>query len=446
MSRKMKISPPTFHAVTFFAIAGYLIILNLLLVSCTVPVMNTAKPAAIPTIPFEPIQPSPTDLPTPSTPAVPPITPKSTYTPLPAALLIFPDPTGYGWVPVISGLEFPVDIQNAGDGSGRLFIVEKAGRILIAKDGYMLPTPFLDIAGEVGSLHTEQGLLGLAFHPDYARSGLFFVNYTDRNGDTVIARFHVSSDDPNRADPPSEVDLLHVDQPFNNHNGGGLAFGPDGYLYIGLGDGGSGGDPFGNGQNLQTFLGKLLRIDVDHGDKFAIPPDNPFAKGGGLPEIWAFGLRNPWRFSFDRMTGDLFIADVGQDNWEELEVVPSETPGGLNFGWNFYEGTHPYKGQPPTNEPFIWPVSEYSHADGCSITGGYVYSGSALPVWKGVYFYGDYCSGVIWGLIDPGRTDQQVKILFTTGLKISTFGVDEAGEIYLADYGSGRLFSLAGKK
>jgi glucose/arabinose dehydrogenase len=339
-------------------------------------------------------------------------------------------------------LELPVDILNAGDGSGRLFIVEKRGRIRILQNNQFLPVPFLDIQNEVGSQHTEQGLLGLTFHPKYSETGLFFVNYTDGNGNTVIARFHISADDPNRADPVSEVDLLHVDQPYANHNGGGLAFGPDGYLYIGLGDGGSAGDPHRNSQNLQTLLGKMLRIDVDHGDKYAIPPDNPFVGGGGLPEIWAYGLRNPWRFSFDRLTGNLYIADVGQDAWEEIDFVPSGTPGGMNFGWSYYEGNHPYKNQPPANMNFTFPVVEYSHAEGCSVTGGNVYRGSVLPEWQGVYFYGDYCSGNIWGLIHTGENAWLAKILFTTGAQISTFGMDEAGEIYLADYGSGTLLRL----
>ena len=339
-----------------------------------------------------------------------------------------------------------MDIQNAGDGSGRLFILEKRGQIRILQNNQLLPVPFLDIQNEVGSQHTEQGLLGLAFHLKYAETGLFFVNYTDGNGNTVIARFHVSADDPNRADPTSEVDLIHVDQPYANHNGGGLAFGPDGYLYIGLGDGGSAGDPLGNGQNLQTLLGKMLRIDVDHGDKYAIPPDNPFAGGGGLPEIWAYGLRNPWRFSFDRLIGNLYIADVGQDAWEEIDVVPAGTPGGINFGWSYYEGNHPYKNGPPADVNFTFPAAEYSHADGCSVSGGDVYRGSALPEWQGVYFYGDYCSGNIWGLIHTADNAWQTKIMFTTGMKINTFGVDEAGEVYLADYGSGTLLRLDRKQ
>jgi glucose/arabinose dehydrogenase len=407
---------------------GLLIILSLLLAACGAPTENAVTPTTTPL-------PNPTFLP--ATPTPPP-----TLTPSPTALPTFPDPAGYDWTQVVSGLELPVDIQNAGDGSGRLFIVEKRGRILILKDGQLLPTPFLDISTEVGSQYTEQGLLGLAFHPNYSQSDLFFVNYTDGNGNTVIARFHVSADDPDRADPASELDILHVDQPYNNHNGGGLAFGPDGYLYIGLGDGGSEGDPLDNGQNLQTMLGKMLRIDVDQGTLYAIPASNPFAAGGGLPEIWAYGLRNPWRFSFDRLTGDLYIADVGQDAWEEIDLVLSGMPGGMNFGWSYYEGMHPYKGQPPANGSFTLPVSEYSHSDGCAVTGGYVYRGQALPEWQGIYFYGDYCSGNIWGEIHLDGGVQQAKILFTTGAKITTFGVDEAGEIYLIDYGSGALLRL----
>ena len=353
-----------------------------------------------------------------------------------------PDPVGYVWAPVVTGLELPVDIQNAGDGSGRLFIVEKRGRILIFQKNQLLPSPFLDIKNEVGSQGNEQGLLGLAFHPNYSDTGVFFVNYTDMDGNTVIARFHVQANDPNRADPASEVGLLRVSQPYANHNGGGLAFGPDGYLYIGLGDGGSGGDPLGNGQNLQTLLGKLLRIDVDHSKSYAIPADNPFASGGGRLEIWAYGLRNPWRFSFDRLAGGLYIADVGQDEWEEIDFVPAGAPGGMNFGWSYYEGMHVYQGEPATGVILTWPVAEYSHTEGCSVTGGYVYRGMALPEWQGVYFYGDYCSGMVWGLIQTGQDNWQSKVLFSTGAKITTFGVDETGDIYLADYQTDALLRL----
>ena len=384
----------------------------------------TAPTAASPTVPAH--------IPTASSTASATITPPA-----------FPDSAGYDWVPVVSGLNLPVDIQNAGDGSGRLFVVEKRGRILIIKDGHILPEPFLDIQNEVGSQHIEEGLLGLAFHPDYGKTGLFFVNYTNKNGNTVIARFHASSTEPNRADPASEVDILHVAQPYDNHNGGGLAFGPDGYLYIGLGDGGSEGDPLRNGQNLQTLLSKMLRIDINHGKLYTIPSNNPFANGGGLPEIWAYGLRNPWRFSFDKLTGDLYIADVGQDAWEEVDFVPAGSTGGLNFGWSYFEGMHPYNDQPPANVAFAQPVVEYSHSDGCSVTGGYVYHASVMPQWQGVYFYGDYCSGNIWGLIHTGENSWQSKLLFQTSAKITTFGLDEAGEIYLADIGTGMLLSLS---
>jgi glucose/arabinose dehydrogenase len=274
---------------------------------------------------------------------------------------------------------------------------------------------------------------------------LFYVDYTDENGNTVIARFHVSTSNPDLADPASETDILRVNQPYDNHKGGQLAFGPDGYLYIGLGDGGSEGDPQLTGQNLRSLLGKLLRIDVDHGVNYAVPSDNPYVKGGGLPEIRAVGLRNPWRFSFDRLTGDLYIADVGQDAWEEIDFVPAGMLGGLNFGWSFYEGLHPYKGQPPANVSFTLPITEYSHSDGCAVTGGYVYRGAALPEWQGVYFYGDYCSGNIWGLRITNKSNSQVKILFTTSAQITTFGLDETGEIYLADYGTGELSRLEKK-
>ncbi len=423
-------------------IFGTLVILGLLLAACdaTQGISSTVTGAMLPSATeIQAVQLSPASTLTYTLIATP------SYTVTPVLQPIFPDPAEYAWNPVIAGLELPTDIQNAGDGSGRLFIVEKPGRILILKGGKLLPTPFLDISGKVGSRYTEEGLLGLAFHPNYAQSGLFYIDYTDEKGNTVIARFHVSADNPDLADTSSESDILRVDQPYNNHKGGQLAFGPDGYLYIGLGDGGSEGDPQLNGQNLRTLLGKLLRIDVNHGANYAIPADNPFVKGGGLPEIWAYGLRNPWRFSFDRLTGDLYIADVGQDAWEEIDFVPAGNLGGLNFGWSFYEGMHPYKGQPPANASITMPVTEYSHADGCAVTGGYVYRGAALPEWQGVYFYGDYCSGNIWGLRLANGSAAPAKILFTTRVRITTFGVDEAGEIYLADYGSGELLRLEKK-
>ncbi len=429
----MKNNPASFRTGTLLPALGLVLFLGIS--ACAPqPTLPPPSPTTPPTVTASSIP--PTDTPT-ETP-----TPESSLTPTSTYLGGFPDPAGYSWSPAVDGLALPVELQNAGDGSGRLFIVEKRGRILILQNDQLLPQPFLDIENEVGSQHTEQGLLGLAFHPMYAENGLLFVNYTDANGNTVIARFHVSADDPNLADPASEVDLLHISQPYTNHNGGGLAFGPDGYLYIGLGDGGSGGDPFRNGQNLQTLLGKLLRIGVDSGEAYTIPPDNPFVGGAGLAEIWAYGLRNPWRFSFDRLTGNLYIGDVGQDAWEEVDFIPAGTPGGMNFGWSYYEGMHPYQDQPPASAIFTGPVAEYSHGDGCSITGGYVYRGTELPEWQGVYFYGDYCSGSVWGLIQTGQNAWQSKVLFSTGARITTFGVDETGELYLADYATGALLRL----
>ncbi|MBN2387621.1 MAG: PQQ-dependent sugar dehydrogenase [Anaerolineales bacterium] len=348
-------------------------------------------------------------------------------------LAAFPDPGGYAWEPVVSGLEQPVDIQNAGDGSGRLFVVERTGHIHIIRDNVLVSDPFLDLRDRITNDGLEQGLLGLAFDPDYALSGFFYVNYTDRRGNTVVARFQVLADDPDRADPYSETRLLSIEQPYANHNGGGLAFGPDGYLYIGLGDGGSAGDPFGNGQDPNSLLGKLLRIDVD-------------TPGTG-PEIWAVGLRNPWRFSFDPATGDLYIADVGQSNWEEINFIPAGGPGGLNFGWNYWEGQHVYN-PAPGGVDFVFPVAEYAHAGGnglpggCSVTGGVVYRGAQLPEWGGVYFFGDYCSGWVLGLARADARTWQVQPLFATGVTVTSFGADETGELYLSDFGSGRLLHL----
>jgi glucose/arabinose dehydrogenase len=326
----------------------------------------------------------------------------------------------------VSGLQRPVDLQV--DGSGRLFVIEKVGRIRIIDNGQLLESPFLDISGQVGSNGNEQGLLGLAFHPQYSQNGRFFVNYTDNNGDTVLARFQVSGD-PNRADPNSEVKLLGVDQPFPNHNGGGLVFGPDGYLYAGLGDGGAAGDPFGNAQKTDALLGKILRLDVDSAEPYAVPADNPFGN-----EIWTYGLRNPWRISFDRSTGDLYIGDVGQGEWEEIDFLAAGSPGGANFGWNHREGAHDYEGGGP--EGMIDPIAEYSHPEGgCSVTGGYVYRGS-MPEWNGIYFYADYCTGLIWGII---QTDNgwQTQLLFDMQVTITSFGQDDSGEIYLVSDNGG---------
>lgn len=364
-----------------------------------------------------------------------------TETPIPITVSELPDPKGYSWQTVISGLNQPEGLVNARDDSGRLFIIEQAGLIRIMKDGSLLPQPFLDLTGKV-SCCGERGLLGLAFHPKYSENGYFYVDYTDRVDNslyTEISRFSVSADNPDQADPNSEVNLLHIEQPFNNHNGGQLQFGPDGYLYIGMGDGGSEGDPLGNGQSLQTLLGKILRIDIDSAQPYAIPADNPFVNGGGLAEIWAVGLRNPWRFSFDRLTGDLYIGDVGQDAWEEIDFLLAGSAGGANLGWNYFEGTHPYRGSPPAGVNFVMPVAEYSHTLGDAVIGGYVYRGQELLGWYGVYLYGDYGSGRVWGLLHLADGSWQNAQLFETGARISSFGQDEQGEIYLVDDGGSIL-------
>jgi glucose/arabinose dehydrogenase len=343
----------------------------------------------------------------------------------------FPDPNAYTWQPLVGGLQRPVDLQP--DGSGRLFAVEKVGRIRIIEKDQLLEAPFLDITDRVGSRSNEQGLLGLAFHPQYGENGRFFVNYTDLNGDTVIARFHVS-EDPNLADPNSEVKLLGVDQPAANHNGGVLAFGPDGYLYAGLGDGGSQGDPNGNAQNTAVLLGKILRLDVDSAEPYTIPADNPFGS-----EVWAYGLRNPWRLSFDKATGDLYIADVGGSQWEEVDVLPAGSPGGKNFGWDHREGAHDFEGGGP--EGMVDPVAEYSHPEGgCSITGGYVYRG-AMPEWDGIYLYGDYCTGFVWGLLNTGNA-WETQQLYDLDVTITSFGQDPSGELYLVS-DNGGIYRLA---
>ncbi len=341
----------------------------------------------------------------------------------------------------VATVEKPTHITHAGDGSGRLFIVEQEGRVLVVKSGRLREEPFLDIRDRVGCCG-ERGLLSIAFPPNHRKTGRFYVHYTDRKGDTVVARYRVSKD-PERADRAGEEVLLRVEQPFANHNGGQLAFGPDGHLYIGLGDGGAANDPFGNGQKLTTLLGKILRIDVEAGKTpYTVPQTNPFVgRTGALPEIWAYGLRNPWRFSFDRKTGDLFIADVGQNKYEEINVQPAGSRGGENYGWNIMEAAHCFRGRSCDRAGLALPAAEYDHDQGCSVTGGMVYRGAAFPALAGTYLYGDYCSGRIWGMRRSGDRRPST-LLADTDLSISTFGEDEAGELYVADHGSGRVHPL----
>ncbi len=349
-------------------------------------------------------------------------------------------PVAYQLVQVASGFSRPLYVTHAGDGSGRLFVVEQSGKIRIIDGGIVLDTPFLDVSSLIsrdalGSGYTERGLLGLAFHPNYAQNGLFLVDYTDLNGNTVLARYQVSASDPNQADPSSAQQLLAVQQPFANHNGGDVAFGPDGYLYVSLGDGGSGGDPQGNGQNPNTLLGSILRLDVDASNGYGIPADNPFVGSNtARPEIWAWGVRNVWRYSFDRQTGDLYLADVGQDKWEEVDFQLASSSGGENYGWNAYEGTHVYSGQPPASD-VVMPVLEYDHGNGrCSITGGYVYRGNQIPALQGYYLYGDWCTGTIWVVQPSDASTWQPVVSLESGRQISSFGEDEAGELYVVDY------------
>ena len=334
---------------------------------------------------------------------------------------------------VAGGFSSPVAIRHAGDGSGRLFIVEQGGLIRIVDDGSVLPTPFLDLQSLVVS-GGEQGLLGLAFHPDYSTNGLFYVNYT-RDGDpdvdkTVIARYSVSAD-PNVADSTSATLILEIDQPFENHNGGDIHFGPDDYLYIGMGDGGG----WETAQDMTTLLGKMLRIDVDGGSPYAIPPDNPFVGDpSALDEIWASGLRNPWRWSFDRLTGDLFIGDVGEGDWEEIDYQPAASSGGENYGWPCREGAHDFlPAFCPGSPTLVEPILEYSHDSGqCTVVGGFVFRGG-IQGFDGTYVYNDWCTGELWfaNEVSPGVWSST---LWDTvaGFNLVGYGEGEDGTLYLA--------------
>lgn len=338
------------------------------------------------------------------------------------------------WKTFTIGLQKPVDLAEIPDDRGRLLVVEQSGTIrVVTRDGILQPETYLDLRDRVSTDANERGLLGIALHPRFNENRYFFLNYTDLGGNTVISRF-TSDLDASRADPKTEKVLLQVKQPYSNHNGGGLAFGPDGYLYIALGDGGSAGDPQNRAQSLDSLLGKLLRIDVDKGNPYSFPSTNPYVKGGGKAEIWAFGLRNPWRFSFDRQTGDLYIGDVGQSQWEEINWASSGSLGGLNYGWRYKEGLHAYAGQLPVGAVFEDPIWEYSHSQGCSITGGYVYRGQKITKLQGAYIYGDYCSGMVWGLRKDPQGIWQNVALGQVNSAISSFGQGLDGELYLLDH------------
>ena len=348
------------------------------------------------------------------------------------------------------GFTSPVHLTNAGDGSQRLFIVEQNGIIRIIKNNVVLSTPFLDIQDRVlFPGFSERGLLSVAFPPDYTSKGYFYVYYTRLDGNNQTSRFHIKPGKPDEADPSSEQPIILFTHPnYSNHNGGQLAFGPDGYLYIGTGDGGGAGDPQGNAQNPSSPLGKLLRIDVESGlEPYSVPLTNPYTQTVGyLGEIWALGLRNPWRFSFDRLTDDLYIGDVGQNTEEEVDFQPASSLGGENYGWNVLEGNLCFNPSincvPPAR--YAPPIAVYDHgvndSNGCSITGGGVYRGAAYLRLQGIYFYGDYCTGKIWGL--KYSNGWQYQPLLDTSLWISTFGEDEAGNLYLADHSSGVIYQI----
>lgn len=405
--------------------------------------------------------PAPSAVPTPrasatagsGTPTSAPVaTPTPTATPTPVATTGDPgsfDPTGVTPAVdvVVNGLQAPLDVTHAGDGSGRVFVVEQAGRIRVVKDGVLVDRPFLDITGRIRS-GGESGLLGLAFHPNHPTDPRLFVNYTDLDGNTVISSFRVSSTDRDIGDPDSETIVLGIGQPFPNHNGGAVAFGPDGMLYIAMGDGGSGGDPQGNGRRLDTLLAKILRIDVDGegglGGPYGIPSDNPFvAVAGARPEIWLTGLRNPWRIRFDSGTGDLWIGDVGQGAWEEIDVARAGV-GGLDYGWNTMEGFHCYEPAVGCDRTGLTlPVAEYGHGLGCAVIGGVVVRNPRRDRLAGGYLFGDSCSDNLW-LMDPsGDGRREPLIVATMGRSLSSFGEGEDGTVYATSLGSGELLRIS---
>jgi glucose/arabinose dehydrogenase len=329
----------------------------------------------------------------------------------------------------------PLAIAATDDGTGRLFVVDQAGLIwIVDRNGSTRTDPLVDLRSALRS-GGEQGLLGLALHPTFPTDPRAFVNYTNKDGDTIVASLSLDPSNPDRLDPSSSRQLLFVDQPYANHNGGAVLFGPDGKLYLSLGDGGSGGDPRGNGQNKDTLLGKILRIDIDAGAApYAIPPDNPFAGGGGSPEIWHWGMRNPWRMSFDRQTGDLWIGDVGQGAWEEADVSRNGV-GGLNFGWNVMEGSHCYETRTCDSTGLTFPVAEYGHDQGCTVIGGYVYRGTRYPFLVGTYLMADYCSGTIFAIDAAANGLVKPVVVGSGGSQISAFGEDADGELYVTHLG-----------
>jgi glucose/arabinose dehydrogenase len=313
----------------------------------------------------------------------------------------------------------------------KLYVVEQPGQVKVFDTQGKAVGIFLDITDRTRASGGEQGLLGLAFHPDFKSNGRIFINYTDAQGATVVAEYQTAVD-RSKADSGSERIVLRIEQPYGNHNGGQVKFGPDGYLYIGMGDGGAGGDPLNSGQDRTTLLGAMLRIDVDGEQPYAIPADNPYAQGDGRPEIWATGLRNPWRFSFDAELGDLYIGDVGQNRVEEINFQPAASKGGENYGWRVLEGNDCFAASPCAREPMTAPIATYNHDRGCSVTGGYVYRGTRISELTGSYIFGDFCTGTVWAL-RRDDTDWQIRTIASTNLRISSFGEGNNGELYMID-------------
>ena len=349
-----------------------------------------------------------------------------------------PDSSKVQLTKIAGGFNRPLYVTQADDGSKRLFVVEQSGKIWVLKDGVRNRQPFLDFSSRISpsaltNEHTEQGLLGLVFHPNFRANGLFFVNYTDLEGHTAIVRYRVSPEDADLADLASEQYIFQLEQPHFFHNGGHLAFGPDGYLYIAVGDGGMWGERPTVAQNLKYVFGSILRIDVNGAAPYEIPADNPFvgherAKG----EIWSYGLRNPWRFSFDRKTGDMYLGDVGHADWEEVDFQSADSKGGENYGWSLREGTHDYFGGDVPNH--VPPFFEYAHKFGCAVVGGYVYRGEAIPDLEAVYLFGDWCTGRIWASWRDSELTWHTEEFLDTQLRISSFGEDVTGELYVLDY------------
>lgn len=363
----------------------------------------------------------------------------------------FPGPTPAGVVNEITllrvaqGLRRPVALTHAGD--ERFFAAEQAGQVRVIVDGRVLSEPFLDVSDRISTDGSERGLLGLAFHPDYAVNGWFYVVFTDPAGDTVLARYQVDPANPNQADPASETVILYQEQPYGNHNGGPLLFGPDGYFYVGLGDGGAVGDPFDNAQDPNTLLGAILRLDVDGAFPYAVPPDNPFvAQANKRGEVWLLGFRNPWHFSFDRLTGDLYVTDVGQDGWEEVNFVPAGAGGGLNYGWPIREGYECYEADTCQAKGLQMPVMAYDHSEGCAIIGGYVYRGTQFPELAGNYFYSDFCRGSIWTLRYTDSGEWVRTAVYETGESVANFAEDPAGELYVVFYRTGEVFQIQSRR